>query len=105
MTLLAVFGTLAILASADIPTYVDTGTTLGHVRAEGSIFLVSLIGALLPCGSCGRPSTTSAPRPPLLRANWRRPPPDSRPNPSGRNDLAAFFLSGLCYRNPTGTPE
>lgn len=47
VALLAVFGTLAVLASIDILTDLESGTTAAHVLAEGAIFAVSLTGALL----------------------------------------------------------
>lgn len=44
---LAAFFTVALLAALDLVVDLEDGTTLGHVAAEGGLFLVGLLGSIL----------------------------------------------------------
>ncbi|MCA9619654.1 MAG: helix-turn-helix transcriptional regulator [Myxococcales bacterium] len=48
--LLAAFGAIALLAALDLVSDFGEGTTLGHVLAEGAVFVVGLGGAIVMAG-------------------------------------------------------
>jgi DNA-binding CsgD family transcriptional regulator len=62
---LVAFAVVALLAALDLASDLGEGTTIGHVLAEGGVFVVGLVGAMVMAGRL-RLKTTEA-----EAARWR----------------------------------